>query len=91
VTLRKTTRWRFAQTSASARIESVLPLGFKDHDVAGQGLDPSDRDGAHLIRAVARVRHVQPGLDRTTLKVRNEVFLLTANEGDGPRLPTPTT
>jgi DNA-binding beta-propeller fold protein YncE len=30
---------------ASARVTSVKPLGFKDHSVAGAGLDASDEDG----------------------------------------------
>jgi len=70
-----------------ARIESVLPLGFKDHSVAGQGLDPSDRDGVNLIQPWPVFGMFNPD-SIATLKVRNEVFLLTANEGDARVYPT---
>jgi len=70
-----------------ARIESVLPLGFKNHNVAGQGLDPSDRDRANLIQPWPVFGMFNPD-SIATLKVRNEVFLLTANEGDARVYPT---
>ena len=70
-----------------ARIESVLPLGFKNHNLPGQGLDPSDRDGANLIRPWPVFGMFNPD-SIATLKVRNEVFLLTANEGDARVYPT---
>jgi hypothetical protein len=70
-----------------ARIESVLPLGFKNHNVAGQGLDPSDRDGANMIQPWPVFGMFNPD-SIATLKVRNEVFLLTANEGDARVYPT---
>jgi hypothetical protein len=70
-----------------ARIESVLPLGFKDHSLAGQGLDPSDRDGANRIQPWPVFGMFNPD-SIATLKVRNEVFLLTANEGDARVYPT---
>jgi hypothetical protein len=70
-----------------ARIESVLPLGYKDHNMLGQGLDPSDRDGANLIQPWPVFGMFNPD-SIATLKVRNEVFLLTANEGDARVYPT---
>ena len=70
-----------------ARIEAILPLGFKNHNLAGQGLDPSDRDGANLIQPWPLFGMFNPD-SIATLKVRNEVFLLTANEGDARVYPT---
>ena len=70
-----------------ARIEAILPLGFKDHGEAGQGLDPSDRDGANLIQTWPVFGMFNPD-SIATLKVRDEVFLLTANEGDARVYPT---
>jgi hypothetical protein len=55
--------------------------------VAGQGLDPSDRDGANLIQPWPVFGMFNPD-SIATLKVRNEVFLLTANEGDARVYPT---
>jgi DNA-binding beta-propeller fold protein YncE len=81
-----------------ARIESILPLGFKDHSLAANRLDASDRDGPDsdgLPPATSRINirdwpvygMFQPD-SIATLKVRNEVFLLTANEGDARVYPT---
>jgi hypothetical protein len=70
-----------------ARIESVLPLGFKNHNLTGQGLDPSDRDGVNLVQPWPVLGMFNPD-SIATLKVRNEVFLLTANEGDARVYPT---
>ena len=70
-----------------ARIESVLPLGFKNHNLTGQGLDPSDRDGVNLVQPWPVLGMFNPD-SIVTLKVRNEVFLLTANEGDARVYPT---
>jgi hypothetical protein len=70
-----------------ARIEAVLPLGFKNHDVAGQGLDPSDRDSGNLVNPWPVFGMFNPD-SIATLKVRSEVFLLTANEGDARLYPT---
>jgi hypothetical protein len=81
-----------------ARIESVLPLGFKDHSLTANKFDASDRDGPDadgLPPATSRINIAnwpvfgmfQPD-SITTLKVRNEVFLLTANEGDARVYPT---
>jgi hypothetical protein len=66
---------------ASATVLELVPLGFKDHDVPGQGLDASDRDeaidietwpvrGMYLPDAIASYRY------------RGQDFLVLANEGD---------
>jgi DNA-binding beta-propeller fold protein YncE len=70
-----------------ARIEAVLPLGYKNHDVNGQGLDPSDRDNGNLVNPWPVFGMFNPDAI-AALKVRDEVFLLTANEGDARVYPT---
>jgi hypothetical protein len=75
-----------------ARIEAVRPLGFKDHGrvvngVPGNGLDPSDRDGANRIAAWPVYGMFQPDAI-ATLRIRNRTYLLTANEGDARVYPT---
>jgi hypothetical protein len=74
------------------RIESVLPLGFKDHSLTENKFDASDREisssqGRINIANWAVYGMFQPD-SIATLKVRNEVFLLTANEGDARVYPT---
>ncbi len=64
-----------------ARVKSVVPLGRKDHSKPGNGLDPSDRDGAIGIASWPVEGMYQPdGI--AAYRVRGRTFLVTANEGD---------
>lgn len=61
---------------------AILPLGLSNHALAGNGIDPSDRDGGAHIRQVPIFGLYQP--DALASFERNGVtFLVTANEGDG--------
>ena len=75
-----------------ARIDAVLPLGFKDHSLPENRLDASDRDGPGATGRINIANWPVYGMFQpdsiATLKVRNEVFLLTANEGDARVYPT---
>lgn len=63
------------------RATRILPLGFKNHLLAGQGLDPSDRDGAIKIAPWPVYGMYQPdALD--TYEVRGRTYFVTANEGN---------
>jgi hypothetical protein len=60
---------------------SLLPLGFKNYNLAGNDIDASDLDGGIHIRNWPALGMYQPdSID--TLRYRGETFLLTANEGD---------
>jgi hypothetical protein len=69
-----------------ATITAVWPLGFKDHRLAHNGLDPSDRDGvgnAGRIEIVNRPvfgMYLPDGI--ASYSSHGETFLVTANEGD---------
>lgn len=74
----------------SATVTAVKPLGFKDHSLAGMGLDPSDEDGtlntntgtpAVGIRQVP-VRGLYMPDAIASYAVGGKTFLITANEGD---------
>lgn len=67
---------------ATARVTQIMPLGFKDHGVAGNGFDASDRDDAITIRTWPGVLGMyQP--DAIAVQRFNGVdYVLTANEGD---------
>lgn len=66
---------------ASATVTDVVPLGYKRHDLAGNGLDASDRDGAVNIRTWPVLGMYQPdGIAAYT--AGGQTFLVTANEGD---------
>lgn len=65
----------------SATVLEIVPLGLKDHELPGNGLDPSDRDGGIRIDNWPVFGMYQPDAV-ASYKVGREVFLVTANEGD---------
>ncbi len=75
---------------ASATVTSIKPLGFKDHSLAGMGLDASDEDGGSNTNtgtpaikiAVQPVKglYLPDAIARYT--VGGQSYLITANEGD---------
>ena len=75
---------------ASAKVLSIRPLGFKNHSMAGMGLDASDEDGGTNTNsgtpAIKIAAYPVKGLYLpdaiATYTVNGEVYLVTANEGD---------
>lgn len=70
----------------TATVTSLLALGYKNHRLAGNGLDPSDRDGASNT-ALAKIdtfpvfgMFLPDGISH--FKAGNQSYLVTANEGD---------
>lgn len=64
-----------------ARTTDLWSLGSKDHSVPGQGIDPSDKDGAAAVREVpVRGLYMPDGIASYTS--RGQTYLVTANEGD---------
>lgn len=66
---------------ASATVEALVGLGTKDHARRGQGLDPSNDDGAIAI-AEWPVRGFYMPDSIAVIEVAERPFVLTANEGD---------
>jgi len=66
---------------ASAMVVDILPLGYKDHSLAGAGFDASDRDNAVNIRPWPVLGMYQPDAI-AAYDVGGRTFLVTANEGD---------
>ncbi len=65
----------------SASVTDVLPLGYKDHGVDGNGLDPSDRDDAELVQTWDVLGMYMPdAIDYH--RIGGQEYLFTANEGD---------
>ncbi|MBE9053702.1 choice-of-anchor I family protein [Nostocales cyanobacterium LEGE 11386] len=59
----------------------IIPLGFKDYSLPGNGFDASDRDGAINIANWPVLGIYQPdGIDSYT--VNGRTYIVTANEGD---------
>ncbi|MFG5408789.1 choice-of-anchor I family protein [Piscinibacter sakaiensis] len=75
---------------ASARVTAIRPLGFKDHRVAGMGLDASDEDGGTDTNSGTPSVKIVPqpvkGLYLpdaiASYRVGGTTYLVTANEGD---------
>jgi hypothetical protein len=68
---------------ASAKVSAILPLGFKDHGVAGNELDASDTDGQAInIRTWPGVQGMYQPDAIAAYKAKGRDYLVTANEGD---------
>lgn len=71
---------------ASATVTAVAPLGTKDFNGAGQGLDASDRDGAGGTPAInigtERVQGLYQPDAIAHFTVGGQTYFITANEGD---------
>lgn len=65
----------------SGRVQKIVPLGFKDHSLAGNGMDVNDTDKTIQIAPVKVKGMYQPD-SIARFQVNNETFLVTANEGD---------
>ncbi|TDQ41983.1 choice-of-anchor I family protein [Aureibacillus halotolerans] len=65
----------------TASFTSVKSLGFKDHSIAGNGMDVNDEDGKINIQTVPVLGQYMP--DGISLLERNgKSYILTPNEGD---------
>ncbi|HSC80982.1 MAG TPA: choice-of-anchor I family protein, partial [Chitinolyticbacter sp.] len=72
---------------ATATVSDIVPLGYKDHGVAGNGFDASDADGAGGVGKINIA--LRPGVRGLYLPdsiasytVNGKTYLVTANEGD---------
>lgn len=62
------------------RVTALMGLGFKDHSIAGQGIDAS-KDSTALVKTWPVLGMYMPDAI-ATLKMGTQTFLVTANEGD---------
>lgn len=66
---------------ATATVTDILPLGYKDHSIPGNGLDVSNDDGGINIRTWPICSLYMPdGI--AIYEVDGEIYFVTANEGD---------
>jgi hypothetical protein len=74
-----------------ARFRAVRPLGSKNHNAAGNALDPSDRDGAGNAGRIAIVNRPVLGMYMPdaigAFSYKGDTYLATANEGDARDWP----
>ena len=71
---------------ASATVTEIRPLGLKDHSIAGNGLDASDRDGPGNGPAINIASWPVRGMYQpdaiASYTVNGQTYFITANEGD---------
>ena len=65
----------------TAKVTKLIPLGFKDHSLSGNGIDATDNGGTINIRNFPVFGMFMPDAI-ASYKVGDTTFLLTANEGD---------
>ncbi|WP_041522304.1 choice-of-anchor I family protein [Gilvimarinus agarilyticus] len=65
----------------SAHVQQILSLGYKDHGLDGNGIDPSD-DGQIAIATWPGVRGLYLPDAITAYEANGMTYLVTANEGD---------
>jgi hypothetical protein len=65
----------------NAQVTSILPLGAKNFNAPGNGLDPSDQDGGVNINNWPVFGLYQPDTI-ATVTIAGQTYLITANEGD---------
>lgn len=71
----------------SAKIEEIFPLGFKDHLMAGNDLDVSDRDNGILFKNwPIKGMYLPDGI--SAFSAGGMSIIITANEGDSRIRPT---
>jgi hypothetical protein len=70
----------------NAVVTDVVPLGFKDHNLPGNGLDASDQDGAINIRPWPIKGMYLPD-SIAAYRFHGDSYLVLANEGDARDWP----
>ncbi len=74
----------------SARVTAIRPLGFKNHNVAGMGMDVSDEDGGTNTNSGSPLIKIGPVPVKgmylpdaiAAFQAKGKTWLITANEGD---------
>lgn len=71
---------------ASATVSEIMPLGFKDHGLEANALDPSDRDPEDAstisLRTFAGLNGIYMPDAIQSYSAGGQTYLVTANEGD---------
>ena len=65
-----------------AQITRIVPLGYKDHGMPGNGIDPSNKDDSTNIATYANLFGMYQPDAVASFVVDGENYIITANEGD---------
>ena len=67
---------------AGKRFTNIEPLTYKDHSIAGNGLDASNKDDAINIKTYDKLYGMIQPDSVAAFQVDGDTYLITANEGD---------
>lgn len=67
---------------ATATVTDIYPMGYKDHGLAGQGLDPTDTDKKAEVKPWPGVRGLYMPDAIAAYEADGKTWLVSANEGD---------
>ena len=65
---------------ATKSIDKIIGLGFKDHSIAGNALDASQKDGVNIKNWPVKGMYMPDTI--ASMEYNGKTYLLTANEGD---------
>ncbi|WP_040727572.1 choice-of-anchor I family protein [Thiomicrorhabdus sp. Kp2] len=65
---------------ATKTIDKIIGLGFKDHSIAGNALDASQKDGVNIKNWPVMGMYMPDTI--ASMQYNGKTYLLTANEGD---------
>ncbi len=65
----------------TSTVSAIVGLGYKDHSVVGNGIDPSDKDDTINIRTIPVFGMYQPDAI-AYYEVAGQGYIVSANEGD---------
>lgn len=80
VTLQENNAFAIVDIAAGV-VTDLIPLGYKDHSLQGNGLDASDQDGGINIRPWP-IKGIYSPDAIDTYQYHGKTYLVTANEGD---------
>lgn len=66
----------------TATVTSLVPMGFKDHSISGNGLDASDQNGGVVNIATWPIKGMYQPDAIASFVVNGQTYLISANEGD---------
>lgn len=66
----------------TATVTAIRDLGLKDHGVAGNGMDPSDKDSKIDIRLLPGVKGIYMPDSLASYQSGGQTYIVSANEGD---------
>lgn len=90
VTLQENNAFAFVNINTST-VEQIVPLGFKDHSLIGNGMDASDRDSTSSLGKINIQNWPVFGMYMpdalASYSVNGQTYFITANEGDARDYP----